>query len=157
MTRTKAGFFLLLIALLLMGCVAGKRTRTRRIESIIDAARTYIGTPYRYGGTSRIGMDCSGLLMVSFQNAGLHIPRTAKQQSKIGKKIRIDKIEPGDLVFFSEKRRRRKITHAGLVTAVRGNQSIRFIHASTQLGVVESELLTDYYQRIFVIARRPRY
>lgn len=150
--------FLLLVGfVLLTGCSAGRKSRTSRIETVIQTARTYTGTPYRYGGMNRTGMDCSGLLVVSFQAAGIAIPRTSREQSKFGKKVGMEELRPGDLVFFAAKKRRRKVSHAGLVTEVRGNRSVKFIHSSTSLGVVESEFYTDYYRSIFVRARRPKY
>ncbi len=149
---------LLLIGILLLAsCSAGRRARTSKIESVITMAESYVGTPYRFGGLSRSGMDCSGLLYLSFQSAGIWIPRTSKEQSKFGKRITIDELKPGDLVFFAAKKRKRKVSHAGLVTRVNGNRSIKFIHSSTSLGVVESELFTDYYRSIFVKARRPKF
>jgi cell wall-associated NlpC family hydrolase len=102
-------------------------------------------------------MDCSGLLVKSFHSAGMQIPRTSKEQSRFGKKVQLEELRAGDLVFFATKKRRRKVSHAGLVTEVRGGRSITFIHSSTSLGVVESELLTNYYRSIFVKARRPKY
>ena len=148
---------LLIVISLLTGCLASRTARTTRIESVVGTARSYIGTPYRYGGTARSGMDCSGLLLVSFRSAGMDIPRTAKEQSKFGKRIGFDELRPGDMVFFASKKRRRKVTHAGLVTHVEGNRSVKFIHSSTSLGVVEAELFNDYYRSIFVRAVRPKY
>lgn len=150
--------FLLLIGfVLLTGCSASRIARTSRVEMVINTARSYVGTPYRYGGLNRSGMDCSGLLFVSFQSAGLQIPRTSRDQSKYGKKVNMEELKPGDLVFFAAKKRRRKVSHAGLVTQTEGNRSVKFIHSSTSLGVVESELYIDYYRSIFVKARRPKY
>ena len=150
--------FLLLIGFVLFaGCSAGRQSRISRVETVIHAARSYVGTPYRYGGMNRAGMDCSGLLVLSFQAAEIPIPRTSRDQSRYGKKVGINDLRPGDLVFFAAKKRRRKVSHAGLVTEVQGNRSVKFIHSSTSLGVVESELYTDYYTSIFVLARRPKY
>jgi len=150
--------FLLLIGfILLTSCSSGRVARTARIETVINTARSYTGTPYRYGGLSRSGMDCSGLLHISFQAAGLQIPRTSREQSKFGKKVGIDELRPGDLVFFAAKKWKRKVSHAGLVTEVRGSRSVKFIHSSTSLGVVESDLSTGHYRSIFVRARRPKY
>jgi cell wall-associated NlpC family hydrolase len=64
-------------------------------------------------------------------------------------------LKPGDLVFFSKKKGRKKITHVGMVTSVQNRKEIRFIHSSTKLGVVENNLMSNYYQGIFVKARRP--
>ena len=150
-------FFYFAMAVWLCSCTASKNLNSvdTRIETAIATARSYTGTPYRYGGTSKRGMDCSGLLCVSYQSAGLTLPRTSEAQSKFGKPVKIDQLEPGDLVFFSRKRGRKKITHVGMVTTVKKRDDIRFIHSSTKLGVVENNLLSDYYRGIFVKARRP--
>ena len=150
-------FLLLIVFALLSACSAGRKARTAKIESVIGAARSYLGTPYRYGGMTRGGMDCSGLLVVSFRSADMQIPRTSTEQAKYGKKVSINEIRPGDMVFFAAKKRRRKVSHAGLVTRVVGNNSVTFIHSSTSLGVIETELYTDYYRSIFVMAVRPKY
>lgn len=124
-------------------------------DKVISAARSYMGTPYKWGGTSRSGMDCSGLLVSSFKSAGITLPRTSADQSRYGKKVSLYELQPGDLVFFSAKQGRGKITHVGLVTEVRGRKDVRFIHASTSLGVVENNLHSDYYRKIFIKAQRP--
>ena len=100
-------------------------------------------------------MDCSGLLCVSYQRAGLDLPRTSSEQSKFGKPVKLNELKPGDLVFFSKKKGRRKITHVGMVTTVKKRDDVRFIHSSTKLGVVENNLMSNYYRGIFVKARRP--
>lgn len=155
--RTGTFIILIAISIILFSCAAGKKARTRRVERVVETARLYTGTPYKYGGTGRTGIDCSGLLVRSFEAAGMNLPRTAREQSKIGKRVNKDDLRRGDLVFFSDKPGRRRITHAGLVTEVRSGDNVRFIHSSTKLGVVEANLFNDYYLKIFVKARRPRY
>lgn len=148
--------FLLLILfslLFLAGC-AGKKAKRARLEVLITTARSYTGTSYQWGGTTRAGMDCSGLLLNSFRAIDYTIPRTSAEQSKIGKKVGKNKVQAGDLVFFATGKKKRKITHVGLVTEVRGDDNVKFIHASTSLGVVESNLKSDYYQKRFRQARR---
>ena len=127
----------------------------QRTQTIVSAARSYIGTPYRYGGTTRSGMDCSALVVRSFEQAKVPVPRTSGEQVKLGKAVGIYDLKPGDLVFFSAKKNRRKITHVGIVTAIKGKDNVSFIHASTKLGVIENNLMSDYYRGIFVKARRP--
>jgi cell wall-associated NlpC family hydrolase len=63
-------------------------------------------------------------------------------------------LQPGDLVFFATGKKRRKITHVGLVTEVKGEGNVKFIHASSSLGVVETNIYADYYQKRFRGARR---
>ena len=147
----------LIVAVVGISCVSSKSRNTvdNKVETAISTARSYTGTPYRYGGTSKRGMDCSGLLCVSYQSAGLALPRTSAEQSKFGKPVKLDELKPGDLVFFSKKKGRKKITHVGMVTDIKKRDDIRFIHSSTKLGVVENNLMSNYYRGVFVKARRP--
>jgi probable lipoprotein NlpC len=133
------------------------RTRgNRNVQKVIQTARSYRGTPYRYGGTTRIGMDCSGLLCTSFKAINVNLPRTSQEQSRFGPTVRPKDIQPGDLVFFGESRFSSKISHVGLVTDVKSKEEIYFIHASTSLGVIEDNLFSNYYQKIFLKAVRPK-
>jgi probable lipoprotein NlpC len=133
------------------------KTRVNRdIHKVIQTARTYRGTPYRYGGTTRIGMDCSGLLCTSFKAIDVNLPRTSNEQSQFGEKVRTKEIRPGDLVFFSESPFSSRISHVGMVTEVKGPEEVFFIHASTSLGVMEDNLFSNYYQKIFLKAVRPK-
>ena len=148
------------LVLFFTSCVFNKTTYRPKalstpIRTTISTARSYTGTPYRWGGTTKRGMDCSGLLCVSYQSAGLSLPRTSAEQSKTGRSVTMQELQPGDLVFFAPKKGRKKITHVGMVTEIRDKREVRFIHASNKLGVVESNLLSDYYKGIFVKARRP--
>ncbi|CAN5570122.1 hypothetical protein BH23BAC1_BH23BAC1_45710 [soil metagenome] len=126
-----------------------------KINKVIETARSYTGTPYKWGGTTRAGMDCSGLVCISYQAAGIPIPRTSAEQSKYGKVSSLESIKEGDLVFFAANKGNGKVTHVGLVTEVKGKNDVKFIHASTKLGVVENNLFSDYYRKIYVKARRP--
>jgi len=94
-------------------------------------------------------LDCSGLTSISYQAIDVTIPRTSQSQSTIGDPINLDNIQPGDLVFFADTKKSKKITHVGIVTEVDGS-SAKFIHASTKLGVVENELLSGYYYPLIV-------
>ncbi len=126
------------------------------INNILIEARTYIGTPYRYGGTTRRGIDCSAFMQKAFLAEGIDLPRVSSQQAKIGYPIPKDKIKAGDLIFFSTTSRTR-VTHVGLAVNVDDFGNVRFIHASSSKGVTISSLDESYWNSRFRTARRVNY
>lgn len=137
-------------------CASQKKAQVRdqKVNTVIKTAKAYIGTPYKWGGTSRAGMDCSGLLCNSFKSIDHELPRTSASQSKVGEKVSKKQIKKGDLVFFATGKKKRRVTHVGLVTQVRSGE-VKFIHSSSSLGVIESSLSSNYYKKRFIMARRP--
>lgn len=141
------------ILIFLSGC-GGHLSRSKKVDMVVQTARSYTGTPYKYGGTTRIGIDCSALLYHSFRSVKVDLPRTSEEQAKKGKRVNLNELKVGDMVFFATGVRKREINHVGIVTAVRGKSEIRFIHASTSLGVTESNLYSPYYMERFRRAKR---
>lgn len=143
--------------LFLFSCAAHRSTtvsKSEEVVGVVEAARKYIGTPYKYGGTTRTGMDCSGLLINTFRAINMELPRSSEDQSKIGHEVSMGDLRPGDLLFFATGKKKRKVTHVGMVTDVVARDNVKFIHSSSSLGVVETNLYAEYYQKRFVTARR---
>ncbi|HEY0782405.1 MAG TPA: C40 family peptidase [Thermoanaerobaculia bacterium] len=115
----------------------------------MQQALSYLGTPYRRGGTTRNGIDCSGLIEAVYHQWGMEMPRTAAEQFREGKAIPQGELQPGDLVFFRNTYKR-GISHVGIYVG-----DGRFIHAAgKRKGVVVGELAKAYYQRRYIGARR---
>ncbi|RZK42506.1 MAG: NlpC/P60 family protein [Hymenobacter sp.] len=129
---------------------------TGTLASVIDNARAYQGVPYLFGGTTRLGMDCSALLQLSFADAGVPIPRSSNEQAAWGEPIKPTQLRPGDFLFFGASPGSTIITHVGMVTVVDA-EGVEFIHASTSLGVTENSFELDYYLSRFIRAVRPRF
>ncbi|WP_452225115.1 C40 family peptidase [Lacinutrix chionoecetis] len=121
--------------------------------SIINNAEKYEGTRYKYGGTTKKGMDCSGLIYTAFKEENLHVPRTTSALSSYGDWIDLKKVREGDLLFFATKKNSRNVNHVGLVTNIYSD-TVEFIHASTSRGVMTSKLSEKYWYFAFIQARR---
>lgn len=122
-----------------------KGIRTR----IVEEARSWVGTPYRYGGESRKGTDCSGMVMNVYRDVtGIKLPRNSAKQGEYCRRIKRSELLVGDLVFFTS-RRGKGINHVGIYV---GNGC--FVHASTSRGVIVSDLDQDYYTRTYHSAGR---
>ena len=124
---------------------------TTTADNIIKKALSFKGTKYRYGGVTKKGIDCSGLMHVSYKSQNISLPRSAYEQSKKGVKIPLTAVQKGDLLFFKTTSKNR-ISHVGLIIEVE-EHDIRFIHASTSRGVIISSLKEGYWNNAFVEAR----
>lgn len=123
----------------------------KEANSVVKAAHKFLGTPYKYGGTTSSGLDCSGLVINSFQAVGFQMPRMSREQADKGKEVRLKDVREGDLVFFTTSGSR--INHVGIVEKVK-NGEIFFIHSSTSKGVIVSSLEETYWNKRFVKATR---
>ena len=126
---------------------ASSAARLRVIEETLrDDGPNWIGIPYRWGGTTRRGIDCSAFVQQYVRaNLGVELPRTTAGQRYEGVPIEKDELVAGDLVFF----RRRGVRHVGVYLS--GGE---FIHASSSRGVTISELDSDYWTRYYWMSRR---
>lgn len=124
---------------------------TGRAKDVLQEAYSYLGTRYKYGGDSRNGMDCSGLVYKSFQTVNIDLPRRSSEQAKHGVSTRLKNVKPGDLLFFNTSGS--SISHVGIVEKITGGE-VFFIHSSTSKGVIVSSLEEEYWNRRFVKAVR---
>ena len=116
--------------------------------AVTSTALSLRGTPYRNGGADPAGFDCSGFVYYVFAQHGVTLPRTVLEQSRVGQQVAQDRLEPGDVIFFST-------VSAGpshVAIAIGGDE---FVHAPSGAGQVRVERLSaPYWSTRFVIARR---
>lgn len=113
---------------------------------IIQEALSWQGVPYTWGGKSRAGIDCSALVQMIYQNAGVEMPRTSYEQFRIGVGVPRNQLEPGDLVFFSTNGA--GASHVGIYL-----EEQKFISA-TQRQVEVQSLETYYWKKAYRGSRR---
>lgn len=117
------------------------------IDQLIANATENIGIRYRSGGTTKSGFDCSGLMICTFNNFDIKLPRSSIEQSRIGMKVTTEEAQKGDLIFFRTNGRRH-INHVGMIVEVADGE-IKFVHSSTHGGVMISSTKEPYYTRAF--------
>lgn len=123
-------------------------TNTVQQQKLLTQAIDYIGTPYKYGGTSKKGIDCSAFTQtIYYLGLDITLTRTASSQYEEGVSVPRDSLVFGDLVFFHT--RRKYVSHVGMYLG--GN---KFIHSSCKSGVTVSDLNDDYYSKRLIGAKR---
>ena len=124
---------------------------TKQQKVLLDTAFSYLGTPYRHGGVTRNGMDCSGFVSTTFKSISVPLSHSSQEMATQGTKIDLEDVKVGDLLFFRTTRKNR-ISHVGMVVDIDGD--IKFIHSSSKRGVVISSLSDEYYKKTFRMAKR---
>jgi hypothetical protein len=114
---------------------------------LVKQVDEWMGTRYRLGGSTKMGIDCSALMQVLFASVyGIALPRTSKEQFNISTKVSREDIKEGDLIFFNTTG---GVSHVGFYI-----QNNKFVHASTTGGVTISDLDEEYWSRKFLCVRR---
>lgn len=133
-------------------CAAAERPLADSIVVVAqlnEQLRQWYGTPYRYGGLDRGGVDCSGFVYRTFRDRfDMQLPRSTEEQTSLGTKVSRDELMPGDLVFFKTGGGENGL-HVGIY-----DTNDQFIHASTSRGVIRSSLDNVYWKRVYWQARR---
>lgn len=151
----KKALVVLIFFLMCGSCASSKNSSTRKpiskADKVVKNALKYNGVPYKFGGTSKRGMDCSGVIYVAFGQENIQLPRVSREMAKRGRKISLNKVKKGDLLFFRTANSRRRINHVGLITSIKNGQ-ILFIHSTSSKGVIVSALSQKYWKNAFVKA-----
>lgn len=125
-------------------------SNTPTARSLVAEAREWIGTPYKYGGETKSGADCSGFVMKVYHKVtGLKLPRNSAAQCDFCTKIKKEELETGDLIFFSSNSSKGRVAHVGMYI---GDGIM--IHASSSRGVIEASIHSDYFVRHYVASGR---
>jgi cell wall-associated NlpC family hydrolase len=134
---------------LISSCGSSKKaTRVITIQDKLEIEyQKYKGIPFKYGGTTKRGFDCSGFVNAVYFNAfNIDLPRTTTLMSKQGEKKSKSNLKPGDLVFF---RPSRKYMHMGIYVG-----DGQFMHSSTSKGIIKSKLNNLYWKDKYRFSRR---
>lgn len=141
-------FLLVFLASIVISTSIPAMASASSINELVSSAKSYIGSPYKYGGTSPVtGLDCSAYTQRVFRDNGITIPRDTVSQYAKGTPISRANLKTGDLVFFNTNGVR--VSHVGIYV---GNNN--FIHASTSRGVIISSLNENYWKPKYLGARR---
>lgn len=122
-------------------------------DRIVDYAFAFDGVKYKRGGTTKDGMDCSGLVVTTFDSENIALPRVSRDIARTGSSIDLKQVTKGDLLFFATRKNSRTISHVGIVTTAKDG-FVEFIHASTTNGVIVSSMTEKYWHSTFIQARR---
>ncbi len=119
---------------------------------LVKVAKSFVGAPYKYGGNTLRGLDCSAYVKKIYEIFDVQLPRSAREQYKVGSRIDRSELAIGDLVFFKTRRYAKHPTHVGIFIG-----DSNFIHASSgkgRLGVKIDSLNSDYYSKAYIGATR---
>ena len=136
----------LLLPIVLAACASAPRQETAYAtekkpgahDRAAATAATMVGKPYRYGGTTPAGFDCSGLVLFSFKQAGARLPRSTAEQRRATQRVKLAELKRGDLLFFDQEGK--KNSHVGIYLGGR-----KFVHAPSSGKQVRSDTLDNPY------------
>lgn len=147
----KASIFILALIALIATSQETQAYPVTKIQSIIQTAKHQLGVRYRRGGDRpEVGFDCSGFVSWVLAQNGIELGRSSPDMARQGVKITRNELQPGDLVFFTSNRKRKRVAHVGIYLG--GGE---FIHAASNNRRIQvNDLSEDYWSRHYYGARR---
>lgn len=129
-------------------------TASSASNRIAQTAKQYLGSQYQYGGNGPNSFDCSGLIVRVFKENNIEVPRVSSEQAKVGRKIPLSQVKPGDLLFFSKGKQGGSINHVALVVHAKAS-GVTVIHSTSSKGVIQENIMDSaYWGPRFRFARR---
>ncbi len=123
-------------------------------QDIIASAMKYLGKPYRRSARGPHAFDCSGFTSLVYRTKNISLLRSSRQQFTQGTAVDRDELKPGDLVFFSSSRSRKRVGHVGIVTEATKGGNFKFVHAARSGIKVDNLSSSPYYKKRYMGARR---
>lgn len=151
----KTLFYALFISLFFTACSSRPPAPVQKVSSkhssgvqkLYEQYNRWRGTPYQYGGLSQKGVDCSGFVHQTYRSLyNISLPRSTKEQINSGKRVYINELKAGDLIFFKTGWR---LYHVGIYV-----EKGKFMHASSSRGVTISNINDAYWRKNYTQARR---
>lgn len=128
-----------------------------QVDAIINYAKSFLGVPYRYGGTTPSGFDCSGFINYIFGNFGFDLVRTSYGLAELGTTVKLSEIQPGDLMFFKGSNvNSTTVGHVALVVEVTPD-AIKFIHSANTGVRIDNFKTSQYYIQRYIKTKRLDY
>jgi cell wall-associated NlpC family hydrolase len=128
-----------------------------KVDALISYAKTFLGVPYRYGGSTPSGFDCSGFINYIFGNFGFSLVRSSYQLAEFGETIPLSKVQPGDLMFFKGSNvNSSTVGHVGMIIEVK-EDALNFIHSANGGVQITNFKTSKYYIARYVKTKRLDY
>jgi cell wall-associated NlpC family hydrolase len=133
--------------------------KNKEVDQMISFAKEFLGTPYKYSGTTPTGFDCSGFINYVVGNFGMILTRSSSGMAEYGKTVKLADVQPGDLLFFKGRSTSSvSVGHVAMVCEVTPDGNIKFIHSSTSKGVtIDTFNGSKYYVPRYLKAKRLDY